>query len=88
MTQIIRSLQFSHFALPFESTQDRFLLRRDPNSTDTHVYRWWVPLTYSNSVNRTRRSDWMSNDEATKTITSLGASANDWVIFNIDQQSL
>ena len=68
-------------------TQERFLLRKSANSTDTHIYRWWVPLTHVSGSNSARRSEWISDAEATKTIANLGVGANDWVIFNFDQQS-
>nr|CAD7422013.1 unnamed protein product [Timema poppensis] len=33
-------------------TQERFYLRRSGDSTDTHDYKWWVPLTYTSNTNR------------------------------------
>ncbi|KAI9561562.1 hypothetical protein GHT06_012521 [Daphnia sinensis] len=68
-------------------SQERFLLRKDPGSTDTHVYRWWVPLTYTNGGSLVRQIQWLSKDQASRTISNLGAT-DKWVIFNYDQQNL
>ncbi|KZS16444.1 Aminopeptidase N [Daphnia magna] len=51
-------------------SQERFLLRKDPSSTDTHVYRWWVPLTYTSGGSLVRQTQWLSKDQATKTINN------------------
>lgn len=67
--------------------KDRFLLRKSNSSTDPIVYQWWVPLTYTNDFTQTTRRDWLPVSQVSKTLTSLGASANQWVIFNVDQQS-
>ena len=59
------------------------------DSTDTHVYRWWVPLSYVTKADpATKKSQWLSEEEATKTITVDGAESNGWVLFNYDQQSI
>jgi aminopeptidase N len=64
------------------------LIRRNPNSTDTHVYRWWVPLTHTNGGDLlVRKTEWISKDQPSTTIGNLGASSDNWVIFNYDQQS-
>ena len=69
------------------NAQDRFLIRKSANSTDTHIYRWWVPLSHTNGGNLLRKTEWISKDEASKTIANLGASSDNWVLFNYDQQS-
>lgn len=66
--------------------QERFLLRKSNDSTDPIVYQWWVPLTYTSDY-QTNKRDWLSVDQVSKTLPNLGAAANQWVIFNIDQQS-
>ncbi|EFX81628.1 hypothetical protein DAPPUDRAFT_317254 [Daphnia pulex] len=67
-------------------TQERFLLRKSNDSTDPIVYQWWVPLTYTSDY-QTNKRDWLSVDQISKTLPNLGAAANQWVIFNIDQQN-
>jgi aminopeptidase N len=67
--------------------QERFLLRKSNDSTDPIVYQWWVPLTYTSDYTQTTKRDWLPVDQVSKTLSNLGASANQWVIFNIDQQS-
>ncbi|EFX67144.1 hypothetical protein DAPPUDRAFT_203795 [Daphnia pulex] len=70
-------------------SQDRFLIRKNPNSTDTHVYLWWVPLTHTNGGDLlVRKTEWISKDQPSTTIGNLGASSDNWVIFNYDQQNL
>lgn len=61
--------------------------RKNPDSTDTHEYRWWVPLTYVSSADGERNSEWLSDQDVSKTIENIGASVDDWVIFNYDQRS-
>ena len=67
--------------------QERFLLRKSNDYTDPIVYQWWVPLTYTSDYTQTTKRDWLPVDQVSKTLSNLGASANQWVIFNIDQQS-
>ncbi|XP_071548247.1 aminopeptidase N-like isoform X2 [Panulirus ornatus] len=66
-------------------SQERFLMLRKENSTDTHEYRWWVPLTYTTeddpNFNNTQAQVWMKDSEAQLTIPSL-PSKEQWVIFN------
>lgn len=68
-------------------SKNRFLQRKNPDSTDTHDYKWWVPLTYVSNADFNRKSDWLSDQETSKTI-DVAASSNQWVIFNYDQQSM
>ncbi|XP_050688585.1 aminopeptidase N-like isoform X2 [Eriocheir sinensis] len=71
-------------------TQERFLQVKSPNSTDTHDYSWWVPLTYTSQDNpdfidtQTRR--WMADTEKEITVSDLPAS-DQWVIFNVQERS-
>lgn len=69
-------------------TQSRFLLRKDPNSSDTHVYRWWVPLSFHSPSNTTEKFQWMSDTEESITIQNTEALQNEWLIFNVDQKSI
>ncbi|XP_068246618.1 uncharacterized protein [Palaemon carinicauda] len=69
-------------------TQERFLLVKNINSTDTHDYKWWVPLTYTSRENPnfedTRAMAWMNNTQSEITIDSL-PDQNNWVIFNLQE---
>ncbi|XP_063887378.1 aminopeptidase N-like isoform X1 [Scylla paramamosain] len=69
-------------------TQERFLLRKDPNSNDTHVYRWWVPLSHTTQAtadfSKTAPSRWLSKTDSKITIRSLPNSSQ-WVIFNVQE---
>ncbi|KAG0728778.1 Endoplasmic reticulum aminopeptidase 1 [Chionoecetes opilio] len=69
-------------------TQERFLLRKDPNSTDSHAYKWWVPLSYttqpSADFTQTAPSKWLSLADSQVTIHSLPGSS-EWVIFNLQE---
>lgn len=76
------SVRFNDFVF----VKSRFLLRKSNDSTDTTVYQWWVPLTWTNG-NSIRQRDWLSVDEVTKTISSLATGVNQWVVFNVDQES-
>ncbi|XP_047740791.1 aminopeptidase N [Hyalella azteca] len=70
-------------------SQERFLCVKNENSTDTHDYRWWVPISFTSedamNFNDTRPSVWMNKTEATKTISSLPTSPDKWVIVNLQQ---
>lgn len=69
-------------------TQERFLLRATKGSNDTHVYRWWVPLTYTREGSSIQQSSvWLSDSQVDKTITMNGISDDEWAIFNVGQQS-
>lgn len=68
--------------------QERFLLVKNENSTDTHDYKWWVPLTYtgqdSPNFDNTQTKVWMKDSEDKITISSL-PSKDQWVIFNLQE---
>ncbi|XP_018019808.1 puromycin-sensitive aminopeptidase-like protein, partial [Hyalella azteca] len=70
-------------------SQERFLLVKNENSTDTHDYKWWVPISFTSedamNFNDTRPSAWMDKTEPTKTISGLPTSPNKWVIVNLQQ---
>ncbi|KAK4302667.1 hypothetical protein Pmani_025262 [Petrolisthes manimaculis] len=69
-------------------SQERFLLTRQENSEDTHDYKWWVPLTYTDQAeadfSQTQPKVWMKDSEAQITIPHL-ATKDHWVIFNLHQ---
>ncbi|XP_069952146.1 aminopeptidase N [Cherax quadricarinatus] len=69
-------------------TQERFLLVKNENSSDTHDYKWWVPLTYTSqdnpNFNNTQAQVWMKDSEAEITVSSL-PEKDQWVIFNIQE---
>nr|CAD7409546.1 unnamed protein product [Timema cristinae] len=67
--------------------QERFLLRRSGVS-DSHVYRWYVPLTYTTQTqidfNTTSTKQWLP-DSLTQATIGETVSANQWILFNIQQ---
>ncbi|XP_037798461.1 aminopeptidase N-like [Penaeus monodon] len=69
-------------------TQERFLLERSANSSNTTDYRWWVPLTYTTqseaNFNQTRASLWMKDSEDHITVSCLPPK-DQWVIFNLQE---
>ncbi|XP_069993736.1 aminopeptidase N isoform X1 [Penaeus vannamei] len=69
-------------------TQERFLLVKNPNSTDSHDYKWWVPLSYTTETSpdfeTTKPQRWMMDTEQQLTISSLPAK-DKWVIFNVQE---
>lgn len=67
--------------------QERFLLRKTEGMNDTHVYRWWVPLTYKHRGSPLRKTEWLSTSDISKTINIADANNDEWVLFNVDQQS-
>lgn len=75
-------------AVIYLNPQQRFLLRKSPNSNDQNVYRWWVPLTYtSNFSHPTIGRHWYPSDQGDNSILILeGATTNRWVIFNVGQE--
>ncbi|XP_046441609.1 aminopeptidase Ey-like [Daphnia pulex] len=67
-------------------TQGRFLLRKSANSTeDTTVYRWFVPLTFTNDFTLPHRSIWISDTEDSMSVANLFAADDQWVVFNVGQ---
>ncbi|KAK4001974.1 hypothetical protein OUZ56_003836 [Daphnia magna] len=71
-------------------TQERFLLRKmNTTEIDPTVYQWWVPLTYINAGLEPSQkvSEWLSKDDVSTSLNDLGADADQWVIFNVDQQN-
>nr|XP_053644189.1 aminopeptidase N-like [Cherax quadricarinatus] len=68
-------------------TQERFLLVKNENSSDTHDYKWWVPLTYTSqdntNFNNTQTQVWMKDSEAKITVSL--PRKDQWVIFNVQE---
>lgn len=84
-------LNFSNIhAVLFLNAKERFLLRKSEKPlNDTHVYRWWIPLSYATESNPNERNvDWLSDEEQSKSISVQGSNNNQWVLFNIDQKSM
>lgn len=67
--------------------QQRFLQRKNPESTDTHEYRWWVPLSYYSRNYLLRRIEWLSSENDSVALSGIEAGPNDWLVFNYDQRS-
>nr|CAD7455286.1 unnamed protein product [Timema tahoe] len=70
-------------------SQERFLLRPAINGTDTHDYKWWIPLTYTtkselNFVD-TETKQWLTATEESKQLTTPIINQEDWIIFNIQE---
>lgn len=55
------------------------------NSTDTIVYRWWVPLTYTTDFSQPPKSVWISDKEDDMQLPDLGVTDDEWVLFNVGQ---
>lgn len=72
-----------------EVTQERFLLG-NASATDTHDYKWWIPInwaTQSNpNFNSTIASDWIRSQDSSIIIS--GFSVDGWVIFNKQQTGM
>nr|CAD7423007.1 unnamed protein product [Timema monikensis] len=70
-------------------SQKRFLLRNNESEADTSNSRWWVPLTFTSQENQdflsTAPKIWMNDSQTDTTIADIGAKANQWVIFNIQE---
>lgn len=67
--------------------QERFLLRKRNDSTDSIIYPWWVPLTYTSDFTQAAKRDWLTVGQISKPLTNLGIAAHQWVIFNVEQRS-
>ena len=66
--------------------QNRFLLSK-PLPTDTHDYKWWIPITFTTpggDFNNTYNSIWMKESEKVKRINGL-PNKNQAAIFNVQQ---
>ncbi|XP_052132442.1 aminopeptidase N, partial [Frankliniella occidentalis] len=67
--------------------QRRFVLR-GMNATHGTDPLWWVPITFTTQASpdfqTTRPSHWMRRDR-TLALDSIGADANQWVIFNVQE---
>ncbi|KAF2365595.1 Peptidase M1 membrane alanine aminopeptidase N-terminal [Trinorchestia longiramus] len=68
-------------------TQERFLLVKNPNSTDTHDYKWWVPISYttqgSPDFTQTQPAYWIASTE--ESISIEGIPTDEWVFFNLQE---
>nr|CAD7396260.1 unnamed protein product [Timema cristinae] len=70
-------------------SQERFLLRPAINGTDTHDYKWWIPLTYTTKSELdfvdTETKQWLTATEESKQLTTPIINQEDWIIFNIQE---
>nr|CAD7575715.1 unnamed protein product [Timema californicum] len=70
-------------------SQKRFLMRKNESEADTSNSRWWVPLTFTSQASQdflsTGPKIWMNDSQTDTTIADIGAKANQWVIFNIQE---
>ncbi|XP_063230526.1 uncharacterized protein LOC134535382 [Bacillus rossius redtenbacheri] len=68
--------------------QERFLLHTSTSSSDYHDYKWWIPLTYTSKTianfANTTPAAWLPAENSQISIVS-SASANDWLIFNLQE---
>ncbi|XP_037798468.1 aminopeptidase N-like [Penaeus monodon] len=69
-------------------TQERFLVERSTNSSNSTAYKWWVPLTYTTqseaNFNQTQAKLWMKDSEDYIIVLSLPPT-DQWVIFNLQE---
>nr|CAD7567452.1 unnamed protein product [Timema californicum] len=70
-------------------TQERFLIRPATGGTDTHDYKWWIPLTYTTKSEldfvSTETRAWLNVTDTRATLTGLNVNRTDWVVFNIQE---
>nr|CAD7442360.1 unnamed protein product [Timema bartmani] len=70
-------------------TQERFLIRPSTGGTDTHDYKWWIPLTYTTKSEMdfisTETRAWLNATDTRATLTGLNVDPADWVVFNIQE---
>ncbi|XP_047471486.1 aminopeptidase N-like [Penaeus chinensis] len=68
-------------------TQEHFL-SENRNLSDTHDYRWWIPLSFTTrsrvDFNRTQIMVWMRDYWESLNVTYSSAE-DEWVIFNLQQ---
>ncbi|KAF2365596.1 Peptidase M1 membrane alanine aminopeptidase N-terminal [Trinorchestia longiramus] len=68
-------------------SQKRFLLVENPDSLDTHDYKWWVPITYttqeSPDFTQTIPFYWLSDNGESLVIKNI--STTGWHFFNLQQ---
>nr|CAD7453868.1 unnamed protein product [Timema tahoe] len=71
-------------------SQERFLIQRNPDSTDSHDYKWWIPLSYTRKTgaqfNVTTPSIWLQANESQIVIENI-AESSDWIIFNLQESA-
>nr|CAD7599193.1 unnamed protein product [Timema genevievae] len=71
-------------------SQERFLIQRNPDSTDSHDYKWWIPLSYTRKTgaqfNVTTPSRWLQANESQIVIENI-ADSSDWIIFNLQESA-
>ncbi|XP_057331888.1 aminopeptidase N [Microplitis mediator] len=67
-------------------TQERFMLQNSTTEVSMGESLWWIPITYTTEAvknfNNTKPSHWM-NAQRSLSLSNIGASNNQWAIFNI-----
>ncbi|KAJ8889371.1 hypothetical protein PR048_008870 [Dryococelus australis] len=68
--------------------QERFLLSSSTSPTDSHDYKWWIPLSYTNKTaanfNTTTPATWLPAN-LSQISFSDASDTNDWLIFNLQE---
>ncbi|KAJ8889378.1 hypothetical protein PR048_008877 [Dryococelus australis] len=68
--------------------QERFLLSRSTSPTDSHDYKWWIPLSYTNKTaanfDNTAPATWLPADRSQISISGTAATS-DWLILNLQE---
>nr|CAD7255859.1 unnamed protein product [Timema shepardi] len=68
--------------------QERFLRNMSESPTDTHDYKWWVPLTYTTQsqldFNTTTAKTWLEASQDSS-LVDVSAASNEWILFNIQE---
>lgn len=70
----------------FTQLQERFLINKNENSTDPALYLYWIHLTFTSNFSTDPAEAWMTDEQASKRLVTLGAANDQWVLFNVDQQ--
>ena len=61
-------------------------MKKSEDTTDPTVYQWFVPLTHTNDFSTHSAIAWIDDTQQNRTLISLGATNDQWVIFNVEQQ--
>nr|CAD7197139.1 unnamed protein product [Timema douglasi] len=88
---VTRDYSSRRHGLKTSISQERFLLIPAINGTDTHDYKWWIPLTYTTKSELdfvdTETKQWLTATEESKQLTTPIINQEDWIIFNIQETS-
>nr|CAD7397313.1 unnamed protein product [Timema poppensis] len=88
---VTRDYSSRRHGLKTSISQERFLLIPAINGTDTHDYKWWIPLTYTTKSELdfvdTETKQWLTATEESKQLTTPIINQEEWIIFNIQETS-